>query len=205
MSVQLLRMEIAFTQDGQWKQRTVYSADRAKITKRKDIVGTAPAFGMAQTLSEGQSLCCCKGKPFIQLCMQGCFKIRGGGFQQCSGGLQRDQVIVLCAKGKMGNKAESGEDFHAAQRKVLSIAHGKGAWQLQYQISPGAQGRLCPVTRLVNGRHASLGKAAAHQADDQRIRQLPADQVKLVRVPLMKRIVFADNTDNRSHRIALQA
>jgi len=205
MSVQLLRMEIAFTQNRQWKKRTVYSAGCAKITKCKNVVGTAPAFGIAQTLSECQSLCCCKGKPFIQLCMQGCFKIRGGRFQQCSGGLQRCEIIILCAKGKMGDKAKLGENFHTAQRKMLGVAHRKGAGQLQHQIGPGAQCGLGPVTRLVNGGHATLGKTAAHQADDQRIRQLLADQVKLVRMPQMKRIVFANNTDNRSHRIARQA
>ena len=96
-------------------------------------------------------------------------------------------------------------DSHTAQRKVLRIAHGKGAGKLQHKICTRTKRRLCTRTGLVHGGHTALGKAAAHQAKDQRIRQALADELKLMLMTAVKGIVFTNYADNRSHRIARSA
>ena len=82
---------------------------------------------------------------------------------------------------------------------MLAIPHGKGAGQLQNRIRPGLQRRQRPLPGRMHGGHTSLGKAAAHQAQNGRIRPLPANQRKLMGVTPVKGVIFTDNAHNRPH------
>ena len=131
--------------------------------------------------------------------MKGGCKSGRGGFKQLRCRLQMVDIAVFTAEGDMGYKAKFCKDAYAAKSKVLRVAYGKSAGKFHHHIRTGFQRRFRTVTRLMNGGHTALRKAAAHQAQNERIGKLLAYQIKLMRVSEVKRVVFTDDANDRTH------
>ncbi|MCI6231934.1 MAG: hypothetical protein MR630_04925 [Selenomonas sp.] len=117
-----------------------------------------------------------------------------------SGFLERFDAFRLGPECQRLDAAERREALHAARREVLGAAAGEGVGELEHEISPALHGPSRPRPLVRNGRQPALRKAAAHHNDNRSLRIPLAKFRQLVRMAVVKRIVFGDQTDGSRGR-----
>ena len=109
---------------------------------------------------------------------------------------QQCEVVVFRAEGKMRHHAQRIQQRHAAEGEILRRPHGKERGQLQHQVCAAAQRRLRARPFVQTGGFAALHERARHRADEKIcVCQLLCTR-KLVRMTVMKRVVFANDAAN---------
>ena len=106
-----------------------------------------------------------------------------------------EQVKKFTAEGKL-IEAQRIQQRHAAEGEILRRPHGKERGQLQHQVCASAQRRLRARPFVQTGGFAALHERARHRADEKIcVCQLLCTR-KLVRMTVMKRVVFANDAAN---------
>ena len=102
---------------------------------------------------------------------------------------------MFCAESERRDELGACKQCNAAARKAFRTCTGKRCGQLQNEIRSMAQ-RPARAGRLIErGRIPTLHEAAAHGYDRMRTAGKPLRAGKMVRMPVVKRIVFCDNAD----------
>ena len=133
------------------------------------------------------------GDPLLHALAQKALK---RGILHRSGGAFDAAVGALAAEAEILHRAEPVQYLDRAAGEALRGGKRAGKRQLQHEIRAAGERRLCARQLVEDGGLPALHEAAAHHADDPRVRaEAGFHGLQLRGVPEVEWVVFANNSD----------